>query len=85
MGLVPYQCYYHTVEVEEKHYEMETKFDKRLLPHMTHVSFNFSRVNQGANLFVNIELPENLRRIQQVLIVKDPTDAISPRLPDALV
>ena len=51
MGLIPYQGYYHTVEVEEEHYEMEAKFDKRFLFHMTHISFKFYSNHSGRQPF----------------------------------
>jgi len=38
MGFVSDQCYYHAVQIEEEHDEMEAELDKRFLRRVEHIS-----------------------------------------------
>lgn len=63
------QCHNHAVQVVEEHEQVESKLDKRLLLRVSH---NSRRPFILTDLFMNVQLPENLSRVEQMLILKDP-------------
>ena len=79
MALILDQGDDHAVQVEEEHDEVEAELDEGFL--WKGVSYNGRRsreVKDGAegatNLLVDVEFPEDLRCVQKVGVVNDPTD-----------
>lgn len=64
----------HAVEVEEEHQEVETKLDEGFLEQENRVSRDITsrEIGNQTDLLVNIQLAENLGRIQKVLVLVDP-------------
>jgi hypothetical protein len=61
----------HAVEVEEEHQEMEAELDEGLLQILLDTAHLTSEM-LTTNPLVDVELAENLGRVQKVLVVEDP-------------
>ena len=62
----------HAVEVEEEHDEVETELDERFLKLVSAGCKSGTKVGARAYLLVDVELSENLGRVQKVLVLEDP-------------
>lgn len=73
MRFVADQGHNHAVQVEEEHQEVETQFDERFLHRLvTHICVRKQKKKRGTHLLVHVQLAEDLRRIQQMLVLVDP-------------
>lgn len=87
MGFVSDQCYYHAVQIEEEHDEMEAELDKRFLRKVEHVStctqFSMDRIEEWtsvgrvSDLLVDVQLPKDFRCVKQMLIFEYPNSHVS--------
>lgn len=74
LGVVTDQCNDHAVEVEEEHEKMEAQLDEGFL-YAKDVSDLLPGMMQRGGvryLLVDVQLPENLGRIQQVRVLDNP-------------
>ena len=64
----------HAVKVEEEHQEVETKLDEGFLEQSNRVSRGIisREIGNQTDLLVDVQLAENLGRIQKVLVFVDP-------------
>lgn len=62
----------HAVEVEEEHDEVEAELDEGFLKLVSAACKSGRKVGARAYLLVDVELSENLGRVQKVLVLEDP-------------
>jgi hypothetical protein len=77
VGLVADEGNDHAVEVEEEHQQVETQLDERFLAIVSTPQLAWMRAVPKAHLLMNVQLPEDLCCVEQVVLLEYPA-AVSP-------